>query len=183
MEANIVDNKKKISVADFIKKYETASTFVEKDNLVRNLIDTKYVPFVIKLNIAQKIVQKYNIENDNIKTQTAMMYLAFTASVLRLYTRLDVSETSTDIDYDRLQKYRLIDRLFELIGDDLQEYQKVFNMCEQDFNSNYLSVPSFVQRQLNKVLNHFGKNVDDFIKWLDTIDEAKIVKALKEIAK
>ena len=183
MESKIVDNKKKISVADFIKEYEAASTFVEKDNLVRDLIDTEYVPFVIKLNIAQKLVQKYNIEDNNIKTQTAMMYLAFTASVLRLYTRLDISETSTDIDYDRLQEYRLIDRLFELIGDDLQEYQKVFNMCEQDFNSNYLSVPSFVQRQLNKVLNHFGKNVDDFIKWLDTIDEAKIVKALKEIAK
>lgn len=182
MEANIVDNKKKISVADFIKKYETASTFVEKDNLVRNLIDTKYVPFVIKLNIAQKIVQKYNIENDNIKTQTAMMYLAFTASVLRLYTRLDVSETSTDIDYDRLQKYRLIDRLFEFIGDDLQEYQKVFNMCEQDFNSNYLSVSSFIQRQVNKDMNFFGKYTEDFIKWLDTIDEEKIVKALKEIA-
>ena len=46
MEANIVDNKKKISVVDFIKKYETASTFVEKDNLVCDLIDTKYVPFV-----------------------------------------------------------------------------------------------------------------------------------------
>lgn len=182
MEANIVDNKKKISVADFIKKYETASTFVEKDNLVRDLIDTKYVPFVIKLNIAQKIVQKYNIENDNIKTQTAMMYLAFTASVLRLYTRLDVSEISTDIDYDRLQKYRLIDRLFEFIGDDLQEYQKVFNMCEQDFNSNYLSVPLFIQRQVNKAMNFFGKYTEDFIKWLDTIDEEKIVKALKEIA-
>lgn len=182
MESKIVDNKKKISVADFIKEYEAASTFVEKDNLVRDLIDTNYVPFVIKLNIAQKIVQKYNIEDNNIKTQTAMMYLAFTASVLRLYTRLDVSETSTDIDYDRLQKYRLIDQLFKLIGDDLQEYQKVFNMCEQDFNSNYLSVPSFVQRQLNKVINRFGKNVDDFIKWLDTIDETKIVKALKEIA-
>ena len=182
MEANIVDNKKKISVADFIKKYETASTFVEKDNLIRDLIDTKYVPFVIKLNIAQKIVQKYNIENDNIKTQTAMMYLAFTASVLRLYTRLDVSEISTDIDYDRLQKYRLIDRLFEFIGDDLQEYQKVFNMCEQDFNSNYLSAPSFIQRQVNKAMNFFGKYTEDFIKWLDTIDEEKIVKALKEIA-
>lgn len=176
-----MDTKKKITVAEFIKEYEAASTFVEKDNLVRDLIDTEYVPFVIKLNIAEKLVKKYNIQENNIKTQTAMMYLAFTASVLRLYTRLDISEVSTDIDYDRLQKYGLIEQIFSMIGNDLKEYQKIFNMCEQDFSSNYLSLPSLIQRQVNKFMNRFGKNVDDLIKWLDTIDETKIVKALKEI--
>ena len=177
-----MEEAKKINVDEFINEYEATEYLGDKERLVEALIDTKYVPFVVKLNIAQKIVAKYNIEGNDIKTQTAMMYLAFTASVLRLYTRLEVSDTSTDMDYDKLQKYRIIDRLFTLIGDDLKEYQKIFNMCEQDFNSNYLSTPSFVQRQINKVTNYFGKYVDELTQWLNGLDEKKIVEALKELA-
>lgn len=176
-----MEETKKITVEEFIKEYEAAEYIGEKERLVEGLVDTKYVPFVVKLNVAQKIVIKYNIEGSDIKTQTAMMYLAFTASVLRLYTRLEISDTSTDMDYDKLQQYRIIDKLFNYIGEDLEEYQKIFSMCEQDFNSNYLSVPSFIQRQLNKVMNYFGKYTGDLIKWLDTIDETKIVEALKEL--
>lgn len=178
----IVDNKKKITVDKFISEYEAAGTLLEKQQLVEDLVDTKYVPFVVKLNIAQKIVVRYNIEGNDIKTQTAMMYLSFTASVLRLYTKLEISDISTDLDYDKLQKYRIIDQLFTLIGDDLKEYQKIFNMCEQDFNSNYLSTPSFVQRQINKVTNYFGKYADELTQWLNGLDEKKIVEALKELA-
>lgn len=172
---------KKITVDEFINEYEATEYLGDKQRLVKELVDTKYVPYVVKLNIAQKIVAKYNIEGNDIKTQTAMMYLAFTASVLRLYTRLEVSDTSTDMDYDKLQQYRIIDQLFTFIGDDLQEFQKIFNMCEQDFNSNYLSTPSFVQRQVNKVTNYFGKYVDELTQWLDGLDEKKIVKGLRDI--
>lgn len=172
---------KKITVDEFIKEYEATEYLGDKQRLVKELVDTKYVPYVVKLNIAQKIVVKYNIEGNDIKTQTAMMYLAFTASVLRLYTRLEVSDTSTDMDYDKLQQYRIIDQLFTFIGDDLQEFQKIFNMCEQDFNSNYLSTPSFVQRQVNKVTNYFGKYVDELTQWLDGLDEKKIVEGLRDI--
>ena len=117
------------------------------------------------------------------KINHASSYMRMAKEKLLIFQReLKDVYISTDMDYDKLQKYRIIDRLFTLIGDDLKEYQKIFNMCEQDFNSNYLSTPSFVQRQINKVTNYFGKYVDELTQWLNGLDEKKIVEALKELA-
>lgn len=175
-----MDETKKITVEDFVKKYEEAGL---KASVIEEIIITKYVPFVIKLNVAQKIVRKYNFDNSDIKSQTAMMYLSFTASVLRLYTCLDVSMDNTDMDYDLLQQHGIINMIFTAIGDDLQEYKKIFDMCEQDFHTNHLSTQGFLQLQVNKVLTSFkeiGKSVTD---WLESIDDKKIQKFIDELDK
>lgn len=173
-----MEENKKISVEDFVEQYKNASL---KAHVIEDIIITKYIPFVIKLNVAKKIVQKYNRQGDDIQSQTAMMYLSFTASVLRLYTKLDMSNDNTDIDYDQLQQYRIIDMIFAAIGEDLQEYKKVFDMCEQDFHTNYLSTQGFIQLQVNKILSVFKEVSKKVPDWLAGINNETITKTLDKL--
>ena len=111
------------------------------------------------------------------------MYLSFTASILRLYTRLEVSNTDTDLDYDLLQEQGLVDIILNTIGKDLEEYRKIFAMCEEDFRTNYLSTPSFVQRQVTRVIHVLEKYVHSLQNWLNKIDNDKINILIDEIQK
>lgn len=171
---------KKIAVNEFITTYTSAD---DKKAVINNIIVNKYIPFRIKLNCSQNIIVNHNLTDNNIQSDTGRMYLSFTASVLRLYTNLDISATETDVDYDMLQEHGLIDIIFQSIGKDLEEYRKIFAMCEEDFRSNYLSTHSFVQRQLGKIINVLEKYVRSLQNWLDKVDNNKIDSLLNEVQK
>ena len=77
-----------------------------------------------------------------------------------------------------LQEHGLVDDILNYIGKDLEEFRKIFAMCEEDFRTNYLSTPSFIQRQINKITGVLGKYVSALSDWLDSIDEKKLVELM-----
>lgn len=170
----------KISVKQFVDTYKEA---VNQEEVVNSIIVNKYVPFLIKTECAKHIVENHNLTEKGIQSNTGKMYLSFTASILRLYTNLDISTTNTDVDYDMLQQYGLIDIICQAIGKDLEEYRKIFGMCEEDFRTNYLSTPSFVQRQVSRIVNALEKYVHSLQNWLSKIDNSKIDSLIEEIQK
>ena len=171
---------KKITVKDFIKQCEESYFDVKN---VKEIIVNKYIPFRMKLNVSKRIIENHSLKNGDIKTDTGTMYLSFVAAVLRLYTNLDISNTETDIDYDMLQEHGLVDDILNNIGKDLEEFRKIFAMCEEDFRTNYLSTPAFIQRQVNKITGILGKGITALSNWLDTIDEKKLVELMNIKAK
>lgn len=166
---------KKITVKEFINQCEESYFNVET---VKEIIVNKYIPFRVKLNVSKRIIENHSLENGNVKSETGAMYLSFVAAVLRLYTKLDISATETDVDYDMLQEHGLVDDILNYIGKDLEEFRKIFAMCEEDFRTNYLSTPSFIQRQINKITGVLGKYVSALSDWLDSIDEKKLVELM-----
>ena len=171
---------KKITEKQFIDTYNAATN---KQEVLESVVVNKYIPFRIKLECAKLIVENHNLINKEIKSDTGKMYLSFTASILRLYTRLEVSNTDTDLDYDLLQEQGLVDIILNTIGKDLEEYRKIFAMCEEDFRTNYLSTPSFVQRQVTRVIHVLEKYVHSLQSWLNKIDNDKINILIDEIQK
>ena len=97
---------KKITVKEFINQCEESFFDVET---VKSIIVNKYIPFHVKLNVSKRIIENHSLESGNVKSETGTMYLSFVATVLRLYTNLDISATETDIDYDMLQEHGLVD--------------------------------------------------------------------------
>lgn len=176
-----MEEMKTISVAEFIEKYDAAETTEEKRKVIESVISTKYVGFKTKLDVSKSIIKQFNLQNGDVHSQTAMMYLAFTASALRLYTCLDISETETNKDYDMLQEKGLIDAIYSMITKDLKEYKKIFDMCAQDFTTNFLSTPAFVQKQVNKINNGFNNFADKVVAWIDGLDEDTIVEKVIKI--
>lgn len=170
----------KITVKQFVDTYKEA---INQEEVVNSIIVNKYVPFLIKTECAKHIVENHNLTEKGIQSNTGKMYLSFTASILRLYTSLDISTTNTDVDYDMLQQHGLIDIICQAIGKDLEEYRKIFAMCEEDFRTNYLSTPSFVQRQVTRVIHVLEKYVHSLQNWLNKIDNDKINILIDEIQK
>ena len=171
---------KKITVKEFVEIYNTA---IDKEEVLENIIVNKYIPFRIKLECAKQIIKNHNLTDKGIQSDTGRMYLSFTASILRLYTNLEISSENTDIDYDLLQEYGLVDTILNAIGKDLDEYRKIFAMCEEDFRTNYLSTPSFVQRQIGRIVKVLEKYVHSLQNWLSKIDNDKIDSLVEEIQK
>lgn len=171
---------KKITVKEFVEIYNTA---IDKEEILENIIVNKYIPFRIKLECAKQIIKNHNLTDKGIQSNTGKMYLSFTASILRLYTNLEISSENTDIDYDLLQEYGLVDTILNAIGKDLDEYRKIFAMCEEDFRTNYLSTPSFVQRQIGRIVKVLEKYVHSLQNWLGKIDNAKIDALIDEVMK
>lgn len=165
---------KKITVKDFIKQCEESYFDID----IKEVIVNKYIPFRVKLNVSKRIIENHSLKNGDIKTDTGTMYLSFVAAILRLYTKLDISATETDVDYDMLQEHGLVDDILNYIGKDLEEFRKIFAMCEEDFRTNYLSTLSFIQRQINKITGVLGKYVSALSDWLDSIDEKKLVELM-----
>lgn len=165
---------KKITVKDFIKQCEESYFDID----IKEVIVNKYIPFRVKLNVSKRIIENHSLKNGDIKTDTGTMYLSYVAAILRLYTKLDISATETDVDYDMLQEHCLVDDILNYIGKDLEEFRKIFAMCEEDFRTNYLSTPSFIQRQINKITGVLGKYVSALSDWLDSIDEKKLVELM-----
>ena len=165
---------KKNTVKDFIKQCEESYFDID----IKEVIVNKYIPFRVKLNVSKRIIENHSLKNGDIKTDTGTMYLSFVAAILRLYTKLDISATETDVDYDMLQEHGLVDDILNYIGKDLEEFRKIFAMCEEDFRTNYLSTPSFIQRQINKITGVLGKYVSALSDWLDSIDEKKLVELM-----
>lgn len=164
----------KITVKEFINMINSS----EQD--IKNiLIKRTYVPFAEKVNAAKAGIQKYNLQNEDIITDTPMTYLCYVATILRLYTNLDISSTETDKDYDLLQENGLVEFIFELLSDDLKEFQSIFDMCKEDFRANYLSAPGFVQKQINKITGVCEKGVVKLMNWLDTLDTEKLTEVLQ----
>lgn len=171
---------KKITVKEFINQCEESFFDVET---VKSIIVNKYIPFHVKLNVSKRIIENHSLESGNVKSETGTMYLSFVATVLRLYTNLDISATETDIDYDMLQEHGLVDEILNFIGKDLEEFRKIFAMCEEDFRTNYLSTPNFIQRQVNKICGVLEKYLKVFQKKLDSVDEDKLNHTIEQAMK
>lgn len=157
----------KITIKDFI---DTLEDHFSIDEAIDEILIRHYVPFAEKVNAAHIGVSKYNLQNNDIVCNTPMTYLCYIATVLRLYTRLDISTTETDKDYDLLQKNDMLEPIFKAIGNDLNEFQTIYDMCKEDFRSNHLSAPAFVQKQINKIAGVCEKGVVKFMDWLDDLD-------------
>lgn len=159
--------KEKITVKDFIDKLEE---YFSIEEALEDIVVCQYVPFAEKVNAARIGIIKYNLQSDDVISNTPMTYLCYIVTVLRLYTSLDISASETDKDYDLLQENNMLEPIFKAIGNDLNEFQTIYDMCKDDFRANYLSAPAFAQKQINKIVGVCEKGIVKFIDWLDTLD-------------
>lgn len=79
--------KEKITVKDFIDKLEE---YFSIEEALEDIVVCQYVPFAEKVNAARIGIIKYNLQSDDVISNTPMTYLCYIVTVLRLYTSLDI---------------------------------------------------------------------------------------------
>lgn len=175
-------NKTKMSVEDFIVKYrEVKDDEQAKSRLIKSIIEDYYVSVAVKNFMSKQMIEQFSMRDDNYYSDAVKTYLIYTMTIMDLYTILDVNAENWTEQYDLLKRHGLIEAIANEIGDDIMEFQAIFNMCKDDFNKNHLTIHAFVQRQVNKVLGVLTPALNKVATNLDHIDLSKLEEIMENI--
>ena len=174
---------KKITIKNFVDEYNKRIPQLQEDYIKDNLVITKYVPFVKKDALVQKLVDisTYKYEDytkgdgtigrrktDKIKVNSTVQYLFFCRLVIENYTNLVVETEGFYEEYDALKECGLLDKLMvstetrpSLIPmDEIAELRSLVSMKQSDIMTNYCEPHNYV----NSLVERFGDIIDVLAK-------------------
>ena len=131
-----IENIEKISVADFLKKYDEAESADDrKVYIMSEIIDKNaYIPYAEKMTYATYILQTAHFKNDKYKHNQSKELFLFQWTIMELYTNLDLHTEEATKEYDlimgAIKDFKMIE---DLASDDIKEFKKVFYCIKRDF--------------------------------------------------
>lgn len=143
-----------MTVKEFVNKYKQIESSTISSNMIKEIISKRYIPVTIKTAYAKKIVEAANSHGSD----SPGMYLLYIRSILQMYTTLELNNKNFSEDYDALQENGLVDLILNSIGNDLTEYQTVFNMCRDDYDKNNYTFEALIKKVLDSI-NNIGNQI------------------------
>lgn len=156
-----------MKVTEFINKYKTSNVINTKVNpnatsdfIKKTLEVREYVPFRVKQQAVQTVVQTCTSEVDGVKkNDTISQYVSFVIAMLTLHTNLDCDEPIDD--YDTLCEAGLLNPIIETFITDYNECEALLKMSvAAELEDNNINV--LVGKFLNKIVDFMsGLNLKD----------------------
>ena len=127
-------SKEKMTVQEFVKKYNELSSEATREALIDRIITRKYAPIVEKRAALDLILEKCIQEKDGVEyIDSFLMQVGFMSVVVSLYTSLDFSGNIFD-NYDLLMKDSIYPIIMYKVGkQDIKELMKVRASVEETF--------------------------------------------------
>lgn len=143
----------KMNVDVFVAGYANLVTEQARKDYIEKIIVRNYVPYEEKVAQATRCLRG-NITDNVIEVNTPTVYLYYVMSVLDLYTNLAIDPEKPLSTYNALQQYGLVDDIFAIMGNDgdWNEYKTVYQMCQNDFQQNYMEPRGFLQKMAKKLI-------------------------------
>lgn len=135
----------KIKIAEFVKEYDKTDK-IKRSSLVDEIIVKHYAPLTMKAAVSQTIVNANYTKNGELHSNSVALYLSYIMGILELYTSLEVPKENAHEAYDLLQERGIVDLIISKIGSDVMEYETVFKMCRDDFETNNFKPHALCQR-------------------------------------
>lgn len=173
----------RITIKEFVENYNKRPEQTKENYIKDNLKITRYVPFVKKDALAQKLVNisTYKYEDyvkedgtisrrktDTIQVNSTVQYLLFCRLVIENYTNLTVETEGFHEEYDALKECGLLDKLMvstearpSLIPiDEITELRAILDMKQKDEIFNKTEVHNYV----DSLVERFGDIIDVLAK-------------------
>lgn len=204
---------KKIGIKEFVEEYNKRIPQLQEDYIKDNLVVTKYVPFVKKDALAQKLVdvstykyEDYTKEDgtigrrktDKIKVNSTVQYLLFCRTIIENYTNLTIETEGFFEEYDMLKSSGLLDKLMvstetrpSLIPmDEIAELRSLVSMKQSDTMTNYATPQAYISNQverfgtlLSMTLKPVLNKIADSLNTMNEEDAEALAKRLEEMVK
>ena len=159
-----------MTVKELCEKYKKLSNDVLKENLLKTVKITPYVPVLRKNALADIIARRtvFEYENyvaedgttksrstGNVKVNTFIGYIMFCRTVIEEYTDLEIDKEHFDTDYDALKTSGLLNVLIggdnSLIPEEeIAELRTIIEMKKNDLLATESSIDVFVKRQIDR---------------------------------
>ena len=187
----MTENKTTISISDFVKEYKEITNEGQRKHYIKQHIKRTYCPLLQKLNILKLMNDKSVIDNETGKyIDMTVSKLNTISAILILYTDIRPDKDENDNPktwetYDLLKSTKLIDRILEFIGDDINELMLVQKEVMDTWHMQNVSTYAFMRDLLIKASNNFGVVAGTGMQELSSIldNDDKLHKAMTTIEK
>ena len=154
---NIDNTNKKITIKDFVKKYNALTNDKLKENQINSIIKRHYSPITEKKAALDLILKKCIKEKDGIEyIDSFLMQVGLMSVVLSLYTNLDCNGNMFE-NYDLLMETGIYPIIMYNIGEkDIKELMSVCSSVEETF-INQQSFEAFLAKQVTRFGELFGR--------------------------
>lgn len=188
---------KKMTVKEFIKKYNALTESKTKIDFVKMNIITKYVPYEQKVTICENIVDvSYYVktkdingnETKKIHINSTASYMLYRLNIVNNYTSINIDFKNSLEDYNSLNKSGLLDIIFYSIPDEeIAEFDMILEMVKNDFMQNKYETHAFISSQVERFAELFGliisPGLENLGNVLTNMDDKKIEKVMSKFEK
>lgn len=172
----------KVTVTDFVDRYISAKTTADKNKVIDSVIIRNYVPFIEKVSTIKILLEPAFHDVDGLKLPDEFcLHLNYHLTILTLYTDLEINQDRPEGDdsadktavsraYDKLQSCNLWSAIFERIGVDCEELQRIKEMYLKN------------RRNQNELLPQFAKQISRFRKLAETVFKPLVDQIIGELS-
>ena len=165
---------KQIFVKEFCKKYSTTTSEHVKDQMIRSIMKTTYVPVMKKRALLQVMLDKSMVTTGH-GTEYIDMFLSrinLIMGIVALYTNLKVERDEDNIPitfkaYDVLIQSGVLSKIYEQIPEqELAEITSINGVLMDNFYNEH-NVENFVAKQVSRfgaLIGSFGGTAFDGLK-------------------
>lgn len=186
---NIVNNREvtenKISVKDFVKKYNDLTSDKLKEAQIDNIIKCHYAPVLRKKAAADLIVENSIQEKDGIEyIDSFLSQVGLMSAIVSLYTNLDCSGNVFD-NYDLLMESGIYPVILYKIGEkDIKEFMNIFASAEETFLRQQ-SFEAYIAKQVTRFGELVGALAGSSLESLTSVlnDEEKMKNVIGNLPK
>lgn len=144
------NNKEKMTVKEFVDKYNTLVGDKTKEAMIDNIIKRHYAPITEKKAVLDIIFKKCIQEKDGIEyVDKFLLQVGLMSVVLSLYTNIDCNGNMFE-NYDLLMENEIYPLIIYKIGErDIKELMSVYSSVEETF-MNQQSFEAYLAKQVTR---------------------------------
>lgn len=169
---------KKMTVKEFVDFYRKLKSNKEAAWDAVGLLH--YVPFKLKADTALNVIQdNFNLDDGMITKNTPALYVLNRMCAVTIYCpNLIISEDDALYDYDLLNSTGILKDILNAIGEDINEFDAIFNMTFDDFISNNTSAGAYIHKILSTLTNIGNTAINSILENLDHANVKDILSIL-----
>lgn len=158
-----MNKENKMTVREFVEKYNNLQSEKAKENLIDSIIVRHYAPILKKRSALELIFEKCIQEKDGVKyIDSFLVQLGLMQAVLVLYTNLETKHTENEedtifTDYDLLMETGIYPIIMFKIGErDIKELMNIYSSIEETF-MNQQTFEAYLAKQVTRFAELFGR--------------------------
>ena len=173
---------KKITVKEFIEKYNSINDDDKRIEFIKNHIVDRYVPYEEKATVCKRIIKassKSEIDGKSVYHQNSIArYMLFGLNMIDLYTDIVIDFGESLKQFNLFDKYNLIEEIMDnILYTEKRKMETILQMVSVDYYENERSIQSNICK-INEIILSVA---NEFTKCLrDSIDD-ETIKKIKDL--
>lgn len=190
-------SKEKITVKEFVDKYNTLQSDKLKEDYVKSIVNSTYLPFENKVAICEKIVDSSyyiktkgtdGVERKKMHVNSPANYMLYCLNIVDNYTNISIDFKNSLEEFNILNKDGLFDLISIYISErEKKEFRMILDMVENDLIQNEYEVHAFISNQVERFGNLASATLSPLLKQLiqgiDNMDEKTVDKLIDGLGK